>query len=291
MQTENKEFIKDVFTLALPMGLQQVINLCVTLIDSIMIGSLGEAAITAVSVCSTFGWLSYTFTNGLANGALVFAAQDYGNKNLARIKKLLSLVVTLALVSGIFFFILTTLFPVQIIKIYSNVPEIIQPGCEYLKYIKYTYPIQAISFSIVLLLRSVRSVKVGFYNSLFSCFSNVFFNWVFIYGNLGAPALGAAGAAIGTLIARIIELIVTLIYLFFIEQNLKFKPSDYSLDLPWSYILQYFQVMIPLLIIDVLSSLVSSAQTMISGRISAYYVAANSIVHMSWQIPSVFAFG
>lgn len=291
MKQEDKKFLKDVFTLAIPMGLQQVINLCVNLIDNIMIGSLGEAAITAVSVCGTYGWLSMTITNGLSNGAIVLAAQDYGNNNLKRIKKLFSLVITMAVCSGLFFFLFTSFFPVQILKFYSNVPEIIEPGCGYLKYIKWTYPISAISFSIILILRSVRSVKLGFYNSLFSCFSNVFFNWVFIYGNLGAPAMGAAGAAIGTLIARIIELCVSVTYLLFIEKNLQFKLTDYSLGLSKSYIFNYFKVMIPLLIIDVLGNLVSTAQTMISGRISAYYVAANSIVHMSWNIPSVFAFG
>ena len=86
--SENKRFINEMIHLALPAAFQQVINLCVTLIDNLMVGSLGEASISAVSICGTFLWLVITFTNGLAGGAVIIAAQDYENNNLERIKKL-----------------------------------------------------------------------------------------------------------------------------------------------------------------------------------------------------------
>ena len=126
---------------------------------------------------------------------------------------------------------------------------------------------------------------------MFSCVSNVFFNWVFIYGNLGAPAMGAAGAALGTLIARVIEFVVSVVYLLLIEKNLKFRLGDFDPRLDLDFLKQYIQIAIPLLAIDVFTNFSSSVQTMITGRVNEYYLSANSIVHNSWMLPNVFLGG
>ena len=181
-----REFIQEIVYLALPAGFQQVINLLVTLIDNLMIGTLGEASISAVSICGTFMWLVITFTSGLAGGAVIIAAQDYGNNNLSRIKKLMSVVMTISFGIGLIFFALTTMFPQQILKIYSNVDSILAPGTGYLNYIKYSFPILSLSTGIIIMLRGVRSVKVGLYSTMVTCGFNVFLNWVFIFGHLEA---------------------------------------------------------------------------------------------------------
>ena len=133
----DRKFFEEILYLALPAGFQQVINLLVTLIDNLMIGTLGEASISAVSICTTFLWLSVTFTSGLAGGAVIIAAQDYGNNNLERIKKLMSLIMVFSFGIGIVFFLITSFFPYEILRIYSNVDSIVEPGLGYLKYIKY----------------------------------------------------------------------------------------------------------------------------------------------------------
>ena len=289
--SENKRFINEIIHLALPAAFQQVINLLVTLIDNLMVGSLGEASISAVSICGTFLWLGITFTSGLAGGAVIIAAQDYGNRNLERIKKLLSLIMTISFSIGIIFFVITTFFPVQILQIYSNVDSIIEPGVGYLKYIKYSFPVLSLSYGIMIMLRAVRSVKLGLYSTMITCVFNVFFNWVFIYGNLGAPAMGAAGAALATSITYFIQLIVVTIYLFVFEKNLDFKIKDFNPFIDKELLIKFLKVSIPLLAIDIMYNFSSSAQTMITGRISENYVTANSIVHMGWTIPDMFTQG
>lgn len=288
---ENRKFIKEIFALAIPVGFQQIVNLFVTLCDNLMIGSLGEASISAVAICTTYFWLSITFTNGLAGGALIIAAQEYGRNNLEKIKKLLSLILMIGFIIGIIFFVVTSIFPVQILKIYSNVEDIIEPGLAYLKYIKYCFPILSLNYGIIILLRSVRSVKLGFYTSLFSCGFNVFLNWVFIYGNLGAPRMGVAGAALATAISYFIQFLVSVIYLFYFEKNLRFRIKDFNPFVGKESFVQFLTVAVPLLCIDIMYNFSSSAQTMITGRISENYVTANSIVHMGWQIPDVFTQG
>lgn len=291
MKGETRLFIKELFTLALPVGFQSLINNLVNMIDSVMIGTLGEACISAVSVSGTFLWLANTFIMGLAGGASVVMAQDYGRGEMKRIKRLFSFVMLVCVLCSVFFFVIVTLFPVQILKLYSNMPSMIEPGVSYLNIIRYSMVLNMMTMAIIFMLRSVRSVKLGLYNSIFSCVSNVFFNWVFIFGNLGAPAMGVAGAALGTLIARIIEMAVSVVYLFFIEKNLKFKLSDFNPILDVTFLKQYIQIAIPLLAIDVFTNFSSSVQTMITGRVNEFYLSANSIVHNSWMLPSVFLGG
>ena len=291
MDNETKEFIREVFTLSLPVGFQQIINLTVNMIDNIMVGQMGELAITAVSISGTFTWLVMVFGTGLAHGANVVMAQDWGSGNVQRIKKLFSFVLTMSFSAALIFFVLTSLFPERIIQIYSSIPQFIAPGVEYLSIMKYSFLLTSISQMTLLMLQSVRSVKIGLYNSILSCFTNIFLNWVLIFGHLGFPALGIRGAALATVIARSIELVITLTYLFRFEPNLQFRPKDFHPVLEKEFLLQYIHITLPLLIIDVFSNLVSSVQTMISGRISQYYISANSIVHMAWTIPNSFCVG
>ena len=291
MKSESRQFVKEVFTLALPVGFQSLINNLVNMIDGVMIGSLGEASISAVSVSGTYMWLAHTFIMGLAGGASVVMAQDYGRGEIKRIKHLFSFVMVVCVVFAAIFFTLTTFFPVQILQVYSNMPSIIEPGVQYLNIIRYALVLNMMTLAIIFMLRSVRSVKLGLYNSMFSCVSNVFFNWVFIYGNLGAPAMGAAGAALGTLIARVIEFVVSVVYLLLIEKNLKFRLGDFDPRLDLDFLKQYIQIAIPLLAIDVFTNFSSSVQTMITGRVNEYYLSANSIVHNSWMLPNVFLGG
>jgi len=291
MDNETKEFIREVFTLSLPVGFQQIINLTVNMIDNIMVGQMGELAITAVSISGTFTWLVMVFGTGLAHEANVVMAQDWGSGNVQRIKKLFSFVITMSFSAALIFFVLTSLFPERIIQIYSSMPQFVAPGVEYLSIMKYSFLLTSISQMTLLMLQSVRSVKIGLYNSILSCFTNIFLNWVLIFGHLGFPALGIRGAALATVIARSIELVITLTYLFRFEPNLQFRPKDFHPVLEKEFLLQYIHITLPLLIIDVFSNLVSSVQTMISGRISQYYISANSIVHMAWTIPNSFCVG
>ncbi len=288
---ENREFIREIAALALPAGFQSVINLLVTLGDNLMIGSLGEASISAVSICGTYLWLAITFTSGLAGGAVIIAAQDYGSNHFDRIKKLMSLMMVLSFGIGVVFLLITALYPYEILKIYSDVESILEPGAGYLKYIKYSFPVLSLSTAVIIMLRGVRAVQVGLYSTMVSCGINVFLNWVFIFGNLGASAMGASGAALATTISYCVQLAVVLVYLFVYEKNLSFKMRDFN---PWvgkELFIKFMHVSLPLLAIDVMYNFSSSAQTMITGRISENYVTANSIVHMGWQIPNVFAQG
>lgn len=287
----NKEFVKEITKLSLPLGLQMMVSNIVSLIDNIMIGSLGEAAMSAVAICVAYQWLAVSLVYSVSAGALIIGSQYYGTGDTNRIKKLMSFSIFVSLIYTAFNFILSTFFPSKIISTYTNIESVIPLGAEYLSILKYSFLFYAVSETIIIILLSVKSVKVGLRISLVSCLTNLTLDFLLINGNLGFPALGIKGAAIGTTASRFVEMALAVYYLLHKEEVLDFKLKDFKITFDSNLMKQLFKVTLPLFIIDLLENFLSSAQTMITGRISENYLSANSIVHNSWELPAVFCRG
>ncbi len=288
---EKKHFIRDLFALALPMSVQNLINNAVTIADNLMIGSLGDDCISAVSVCWTYSWLYSVFSTAFASGALLMISRMWGKGDKKGAKQLMSFSLSVCFLLGLFLFVLTALFPETILRIYSNVESMIPVGVKYLKIMKYAYLVSTISYALMILLRSIRKVAVSMATSIGSCLINIFLNYVLIFGHFGFPQLGIEGAAIASLSARIFELAIVLIYLLVIDRDLHFRISDFDPFIAKNTMLSLIEVTLPLLVIDCLASLVSTMQTIITGHISRYYISANSIVHTSYETIFVFCWG
>lgn len=286
----DKEFIWKLIGIALPLALQSVVNLMVNLIDTIMVGKLGDIALSSVNICSQFPYLYMTVFMGIANAALVICSQAWGNNRPDKVKTMMAACLKLAALINAVFFLLAFLFPSGITAIYTDNAGIIETGGVYLKILSFTLLFQSFSQIIVTLLRSVGVTRLGFVTSLFSCIANVFFNWMFIFGNLGAPAMGVSGAAVGTVIARILEFVMAAGYLL-IDGRLSFRLPDLFLKMEKEMRSDFIKLGTPGVISEVTGNLNVSAAAMITGRVSEYYIAANTIVHNIWTISSLFMFG
>lgn len=284
------EFIRRLVLIALPIGLQSVIQLLVNLIDTVMVGTLGDIALSSVNIASQFPFLYMTLIMGIANAGLIIASQAFGNGRPDKVKAMLSFCFRLGLIINVIFFCVSYLFPETIISIYTDSAGIIETGGTYLKIFSFAMLFQSIPLSAVIILRSAGVNRLGFTSSLFACAANVFFNWVFIFGNLGAPRLGVAGAALGTVLARATELIVVVIGIA-VDQKLGWKLKDITLKLDKGALSDFIRIGTPSIISEVTGNLNVSAAAMITGRVSEYYIAANSIVHNIWTISSLFMFG
>ena len=283
----DRDFIKEFIILALPVAFQQLVTQILLMIDNIMIGHLGEICISTVSICNTFIWLSTTIITGLLAGAVIVCVQEHGRGNKEQIYKIFSLMLVLNILFSLVFYIGMSLFPSFILSLYTNVPEIIDAGVDYFKITKYSLIFNAIYLTIIYTLNSIRNVKISLYVSIFSCLSKIFINWVFIYGNLGFESLGIKGAAISTLLVRFIECLLATCYFFMMEEDLKFRIKDFNFKLEKEAFIMLINVSLPTLFLEISNNLLSSAQTMITGHISEYYISANSIVHSAWMLPSV----
>ena len=238
---DNKKFYKTLITLCIPIIIQNLLSNLINMVDTIMVGGLGEISVASIGIANQYFFLYNMALSGIIGGASLFIAQFYGKNDKLNIRKITGLSVISALMIGITFMIVAFFSPKFIIYFFSKDLDVIKVATNYFSIIGFCYPIIAISNVFSMGSRSIRNPKLGMICSTISLFINIILNYVFIFGKLGMPALGASGAAIATVIARIIELILLVSYIYFIKDDyeLRFTFKDIKLinkDLLKAYI-------------------------------------------------------
>ena len=238
---DNKKFYKTLITLCIPIIIQNLLSNLINMVDTIMIGGLGEISVASIGIANQYFFLYNMALSGIIGGASLFIAQFYGKNDKLNIRKITGLSVISALMIGITFMIVALFSPKFIIYFFSKDLDVIKVATNYFSIIGFCYPIIAISNVFSMGSRSIRNPKLGMICSTISLFINIILNYVFIFGKLGMPAWGASGAAIATVIARIIELFLLVSYIYFIKDDyeLRFTFKDIKLinkDLLKAYI-------------------------------------------------------
>lgn len=224
-----KDFYKNVFSLVVPMALQNLINVGVTAADVVMLGKVSEKVLSGASLAGQIQYIMVLFLFGLTSGATVLTAQYWGKGDKTTIEKILAL--------GI---------------------------------------------------RSAVIVATVVYLVSFLC--NVIFNAIFIFGLFGFPALGIRGAAIATLIARIVELILVCGYAKIYNKDVKFRVH-YFLHQDKLLVKDFLVYSLPVVLNEVMWGLGTSANTAVLGHMGSSAVAANSVAQVARQLATVVSFG
>ena len=167
------------------------------MMDTIMVGTVGETELSAVSLANQFITIFQIFCMGIGMGASVLVARYYGMSDSSSLKKTVSIMLRLCLGLSVLFCIATILFPAPIMKIYTTEQNIIDLGVRYLKYSVVSYYLLGLSLTCTIVLRNVGQVKIPLYTSIAAFFVNVGANYIFIFGKCGMPRMDVAGAAIG----------------------------------------------------------------------------------------------
>lgn len=272
-----KEFYGQVRRIMVPVALQQAINIGVNMMDTIMLGSFGEAQLSASSLANSFYNLFVILCMGIIGGCSVLAAQYWGANNKEKVRETFNLAIRLSVFLSLIFAVVTALFPEQIMRLYSNEQDVIDYGVRYLRITTYTYLFHGTSQVTAFLMRSVQQPKLGLTVSIISFFVNVFANWVFIFGMLGAPRMEIGGAALGTLIARCVEFTVTFTYVLGIDKAMGLRPKHLLRGPTRELYYNYFRLGFAALISDGFLGLGTSVMNMILGRMGSAVVAANAI--------------
>lgn len=283
---KDKNFYKTAAILAAPVVLQNMITILVNMLDTIMLGNYGEIQLSGSSLANSFVGIYQILCMGIGGGAAVLTAQFWGAKDKAAIRKITALMTRISMLFALLFTIATLLFPEMIMRLYSSDPEVIEAGAVYLKLVSPTYILTGLSLTLTIVLRSVREVRLPLINSLISFFTNLFFNWLLIFGKFGLPELQIRGAAIATDIARLIETIIIVVYLFGKDERIGLK-LHHLFEPCKEYFPKYCQYSGPVMLSDFLLGLGNSATSMILGHMSASFVAANSIVSMIVRLSTV----
>ena len=271
---------------ALPIALQQLITVGVNMADNIMLGQLGEAPMSGATLANNFITIFQIMCMGLGMGASVLVSRFFGMKDQLSMKKSVVIMFRLLFVVATAFSIATALFPSQIMRLFTVEEEVIRQGTGYLLISIPCYYLNGYAVTSSIMLRSVGKANVPLISSCCSFFINIFCNWVFIFGKLGAPEMGVNGAALGTLIARIVESSVILGFLFFKDTNIGLRIRDLTLSVK-DLVKEYIRISIPVLVSDTLLGLGNSAVAVVMGHIGASFVAANSITTVVMSLATV----
>ncbi len=283
---KDKDFYKTLVAFALPIALQQLITVGVNMADNIMLGQLGEAPMSGATLANNFITIFQIMCMGLGMGASVLVSRFFGMKDQLSMKKSVVIMFRLLFIVATAFSIATALFPSQIMRMFTYEEEVIRQGTGYLLISIPCYYLNGYAVTSSIMLRSVGKANVPLISSCCSFFVNIFFNWVFIFGKLGAPEMGVNGAALGTLIARVVEFTVILGFLFFIDTNIGLRIKDLAISVK-DLISEYIRISIPVLVSDTLLGLGNSAVAVVMGHIGASFVAANSITTVVMSLATV----
>jgi putative MATE family efflux protein len=286
----DQAFYKRLFILAVPIALQNIITYAIGLTDNIMVGSLGELAISGVYLCNQIQVILQMLVSGIGAALIVLAAQYWGKKDKESVKSIIGIALKIAVACSLVFFILVYFFTNQFLSLFTNDTGVIREAGKYARVICFTYLLFCVSNVLNAALRCIGSVKVGLYLSLVSFFLNVTLNWVFIFGNLGAPAMGIKGAAVATLISRIVEFCCFIVYIRFKDKKLSLHFVD-ILDTNFVLVKDFFRYGFPIILGDVLWGINLAVQGGIVGRLGADSIAAVSIANTIFSVISVGVYG
>ncbi|QAT43891.1 MATE family efflux transporter [Aminipila luticellarii] len=194
--------------------MQSLISSSLSLIDNLMVGSLGEKELAAVGIAIQIYFIHWIVMFGFTSGVSTFMAQFWGVKDLASIKKTTGFAICVCFSISVIFFTVAMFFPQKVMRLFTDIPELIELGTGYIRTGSFTFLTISITVPFTAALRTTQQTKIPLYISLFVFSANAFLNYIFIFGKFGAPELGVIGSALGTLIARCFELCLILFAVF-----------------------------------------------------------------------------
>lgn len=288
--TRDKHFYNNFFSLWIFLVINNIIILGVNLADNIMLGRYSEHALSGAAACNQVQFVFQQIILGISNAVVVLGSQYWGEKKTKPIKNIASIACILGVAFSAVLFAFAAVMPENVVRLFTDSQNIIKEGAVYLSIIKYTYPVFALTNIILSFLRSVESVKVGFYVSLVTLVFNISLNYVLIFGKFGIEPMGVKGAAVATLVARVCELIFVVIYAVFFENNIKWQKEDFKKP-DFSIYKKYLLTCIPFVITDGLFGVSTALQTVILGHMSDSAISANSVSTTLYQVLKVAAIG
>ena len=270
-----KNFYRNFLKLCSMLVLQNVVTLSVNLADNIMLGAFSETALSGVTTVNQVQFVFQQLIMALGDGLVIFGSQYWGKKETKPVRKISAWAMCTGIFIALILFILASFFPRRLLGLFTTDQTIIEAGLSYLAIIRFTYFFFAVTQILLATLRCVEIAGIAFGLSVMTLVINCSINWILIYGHFGAPRMGAAGAAVGTLTARIAEICVLITYICKKQSWIGIHIRDY-LQTDWKFGQKYYKVVCPLLVIQGLWGVNTALQTAILGHMTAAAIAANS---------------
>ena len=287
---KNKEFYKTIAAITIPIALQNIISYSVNLMDTVMLGRLGEVALSATSLANQIFFMFTLLIFGIGGGAVVLCSQYWGSKNILNIQKITTIVLKIAFTISLIFALVLLIFPREVMTVFTSDKEVIKAGTSYLRVLSISYLFYGLTSTFLVILRSVETVNICLKIYILSFVVNVIFNYIFIFGKLGVNPLGVTGAAVGTLIARMVEFLVIIIYMLKYETKIIYRPHMLKFK-DKTLLKEMLKYGMPVVYNELLWGIGISIHAVILGHLSSSVVAANSIYNVIYQMSTSFILG
>lgn len=274
-------FLGTLFSIALPIILQNFLNSFVNMLDTIMVGQLGSIDIAAVGLGNQIFFVMNIMIFGVVSGGSIFISQYWGKKDMNGVHRTMGIIMTAGFIISLIFFCAATFFPQICLKVYTNDIEVIEKGCGYLRAVAPSYLLIGIGFPLSQALRSTEKVKLPMFATGFSVIINGILNYLFIFGikfgntQILAPH-GIIGAAVATDIARVLELII-LVGIPISKHYEIIAPLNHYFTRQTGFIPRYIKVAIPVFINESLWGIGTSLQSSIYAHAGTDVIAAFNI--------------
>lgn len=287
----DKPFYRTIFRLSLPAAFQALLSLLVVMADNVMVSRCGEGALAAVSQANSVTTLYQAALTGIAGGAMVLVSQYWGKRDIKRIRSVCAVCFMVSLATAAVTMAVILLFPKAVLALVISTAEV-ETGNLALAY----FPIACLSFlpmavssALIGCLRSVEVVKVTLYTSLMSLVSNIVLNYGLIYGNLGMPKLGLPGAALATVLSRVLEMLVVCCYFFKVQTRLPLRARDLFKTERWVWP-DYRRFGLPVMLADMQWALVCLLKAVCIGQVGKMMMDAVAVTDMLMNLGTLFTF-
>ncbi|MDQ0229620.1 MATE family efflux transporter [Metabacillus malikii] len=271
------QFYKKMFGLAIPIALQTLLISSLNMVDSLMIGQLGVKSIAAVGVGNKITTILILVLQGFGTGAAIFTAQYWGRKDLNGIRKILYITFLIVTVFSLLFTLLTLLFTEAFIEIFTSDLAVIGLSAEYLRIIALSYFVTALTVLFSTVLKSMGEVKRPLYVAIIAILMNTGLNYLLIFGHLGFAELGVTGAAIATVISRIVQALLLFVML---KKHLSLTKSSMKLHdiFDKQLVKRYLSITIPSIINHALWTLGETSYFWVYAQMGTDQLAAVTLI-------------
>lgn len=285
-----KSFYRSLGKIAFPLALQNLISVGIAMTDTVMLGRLGETAISASALANQLFFIFTFALFGLSGGTIVLCAQYWGKGDRETISKVMGVTLRFSVSAGVIFTLVGLFLPEQFMSLYTKEPDVIAGGVSFLRFVAPSYLFSAVTVVYLAVMRSMENVKISMVTSTTAFLVNIALNSVFIFGLLGLPAMGVAGSALSTLIARIVEFSIAMGYQVFVNRKFRFHFRHLF---TWDRALlqDYFRYSGPVILNESLWGAGISVQAAILGNLGKYASAAANIISVVQRLTTVLIFG
>ena len=289
--TRDRQFYRTFLRLCTALMLEQAVVLSVNLADNLMLGNYSEAALSGVAAVNQIQFVYQQIVYGIGNAVIVLGSQYWGQRRLKEVRAVSGIGIWVELIVASLLFAAASLFPGALVRLFTEQEAFIEQGVSYLKIMRFSYPVFALSALLLNAMRIVEVVRIALYVSFLSLGINVSINYLLIAGHFGFPEMGARGAAVGTLTARIVELIVVTAFVLR-DKRLGLRIRDLSLRVLKSRMFfDFMKVLLPILQASILWGMANALQTVILGHMNDSAIAAQSISNTVFLLLKVTAVG